>query len=194
MSDTPDEATCISFIRDSAEYMNRRFGQLFVVPKPVKRQHAFFGKDQGLRIRDLQSPEKKMSKSDESGKGVIYLDESPAAAVKKIMSATTDSLASIPGELDYERQPGISNMLQMLALLQNKSITAVLREYSGQTQYGPLKMALAQAVTEFLQQYQGRLAAVDDDRLFNKISDDEKTMNEIANSTLANVHEAVGLR
>jgi len=44
-----------------------------MVPLPVAKQHEFFGKDQGLRIRDLQNPGKKMSKSDESGKGIIFM-------------------------------------------------------------------------------------------------------------------------
>ena len=72
--------------------MNARFGDLYVVPKAVKEQHEFFGKEQGLRIKDLVDPTKKMSKSDESGKGVIFLSDDPDLAVKKVMSATTDDI------------------------------------------------------------------------------------------------------
>src|SRR5471030_3051651 len=68
-----DQTQHIEFTRDIAERLNNKFGDLFVVPKPIKNQHEFFGKDQGLRIRDLQDPSKKMSKSDESGRGVIFL-------------------------------------------------------------------------------------------------------------------------
>ncbi len=70
-----DQTQHLEFTRDIAERLNKKFGDLFVVPKPVKKQHEFFGKDQGLRIRDLQNPTKKMSKSDDSGKGVIFLTD-----------------------------------------------------------------------------------------------------------------------
>jgi tryptophanyl-tRNA synthetase len=86
-----DQTQHLEFTRDIAERLNRQFGDLFVVPESVAEQHAFFGKDQGLRIRDLLDPAKKMSKSDETGKGVIFLSDSPESARKKIMSATTDS-------------------------------------------------------------------------------------------------------
>jgi tryptophanyl-tRNA synthetase len=72
-----DQSQHLEFTRDIAERMNTRFGDLFMLPKAVKDQHAFFGKDQGLRIKDLLDPSKKMSKSDESGKGVIFLSDSP---------------------------------------------------------------------------------------------------------------------
>jgi tryptophanyl-tRNA synthetase len=85
-----DQTQHVEFARDIAMRLNNQFGELFIVPKPVKEQHAFFGKDQGLRIKDLIDPSKKMSKSDESGRGVIFLTDTPEAARKKIMSATTD--------------------------------------------------------------------------------------------------------
>ena len=84
-----DQTQHLEFTRDIAERMNRKFGDLFIVPKPVIQQHQFFGKDQGLRIKDLVNPAKKMSKSDESGKGIIFLSDDPKSAHKKIMRATS---------------------------------------------------------------------------------------------------------
>ena len=40
---------------------------------------------------DLQNPTKKMSKSDETGKGCIYILDDINVSKKKIMSAITDS-------------------------------------------------------------------------------------------------------
>jgi len=104
-----DQTQHLEYTRDIAERLNKRFGELFVVPKPVEEQHRFFGKDQGLRIRDLLDPTKKMSKSDETGKGVIFLTDTPEEVRKKIMSATTDSLGEI--QYDYTKRPGVSNLL-----------------------------------------------------------------------------------
>jgi tryptophanyl-tRNA synthetase len=187
-----DQSQHLEFTRDIAERMNRQFGELFVVPKPVKEQHEFFGKDQGLRIKDLADPTKKMSKSDESEKGIIFLGDNPDAAAKKIMSATTDSVGSV--NLDFENQPGVSNLLQVHALLSGRSLDDVVSQYQGQTSYGDLKKDVAEGVRTFLSEFQARLAAVDHAQLLAKLEVDESAMNEAANATLLKVQQAVGLR
>ena len=188
-----DQTQHLEFARDIAERMNSRFdSELFVVPESVKKQHEFFGNDQGLRIMDLQDPTKKMSKSDESGKGVIFLNDAPEDAAKKIMSAATDSLASV--HYDPENQPGVSNLLQILAIIQGVPLTEVAREWQGQTQYGTFKTAVAEAVSEFLQKFQQRLREVDDEDISERLETSEEAMNNQANKTLLHVQKAVGLR
>lgn len=187
-----DQTQHIEYARDIAERMNSKFGQLFTVPEPVAKQHEFFGKEQGLRIKDLQDPTKKMSKSDESGKGIIFLGDSPEAAAKKIHSATTDSFGRI--DVDNQDQPGIVNLMRILALTTGNSYEDIKAHYTGQTQYGPLKIDTAVAISEFLHAFQDRLATVDETKLTEKLRADEVKMNEIANKTLLRVQKAVGLR
>lgn len=182
-----DQTQHIEFTRDIAIRMNKQFGELFVVPKAVPEQHKFFGKDQGLRIRDLIDPTRKMSKSDETGRGVIFLNETPANAAKKIMAATTDSLARV--NYDYQAQPGISNLLDIYKLLGGDPT-----EFIGQSQYGPLKMAVAKRVSEFLEQFQANLSKVDTDKVLQKLEDSEAAMSKQADSVLGKVQRAVGLR
>jgi tryptophanyl-tRNA synthetase len=110
-----DQTQHLEFTRDIAQRMNKKFGDIFTVPESVPKQHEFFGNDQGLRIKDLIDPTKKMSKSDDSGRGVIFLNDEPDVAAKKIMGATTDNLAKI--DFNREKQPGISNLLEILSLL-----------------------------------------------------------------------------
>jgi len=171
---------------------NTRFGDLFVGPLPVKQQHTIFRKDQGLRSKDLQEPTKKMSKSDESGKGVIYLGDSPDEAAKKIMSATTDSVGVI--NFDKENQPGISNLLLILSLLTHKDIDEVVKEYEGKTSYGDLKSAVAEATKLFLTELQARLSENRDSDIQAKLNTSELAMNKVANATLLRAQKAVGLR
>ncbi len=187
-----DQSQHLEFARDIAIRMNNQFSDLFVVPEQVGKQHEFFGKDQGLRIKDLVDPTKKMSKSDESGRGIIFLGDSPEEATKKIKSAATDSI----GKIDHhnQEQPGISNLLQILTLVTGKSTTEVSDEFYGQEQYGPLKQAVANAVSSFLGDFQSRLPQVDEAQLMSKLETDEKQMNEVANTTLYRVQKAVGLR
>jgi tryptophanyl-tRNA synthetase len=182
-----DQSQHIEITRDIGERMNSQFGDLFTLPKSVKQQHEFFGKDQGLRIKDLADPTIKMSKSNESSKGVIFMSDTADQARKKIMSATTDSLSSVG--YDRDKQPGIANLLDLLTLFGGEQA-----EFLGQTQYGPLKTAVADRITEFLEDFQTRLANVDDAALEAKLIQSELTMNKQANASLLRVQTAVGLR
>lgn len=187
-----DQTQHLEFTRDIAERMNTRFGNLFVVPEPANKQHAFFGNDQGLRIMDLVDPTKKMSKSANSDKGVIFLSDSPTAAAKKVMGATTDDKAFVA--YDPLEQPGISNLLQIQALLSGETLEAVIEHHAGETRYGDFKAEVAEQVKEFLTKFQADLANVDEFAVVSKLESSEATMNEQANRTLLKVQQAVGLR
>jgi len=187
-----DQTQHLEFTRDIAERMNGRFGDIFTVPEPVKKQHEFFGKDQGLRIKDLVDPTKKMSKSDDSGRGVIFLGDDPAAAAKKVMGATTDDLASI--NFDPQNQPGISNLLQILALLRGASLDDTVAEFKGQSSYGDFKSVVAGEVEKFLTDFQSKLASVNDEEVLAKLEQSERDLTPIANATLLRAQIAVGLR
>lgn len=187
-----DQSQHLEFARDIAERINSKFGDIFTVPKPVKDQHSFFGNDQGLRIKDLQNPTKKMSKSDDSGKGVIFLGDDPAVAAKKVISATTDDKAYV--RFDRENQPGISNLLEILALLRGVTLEQVIQEFEGETRYGDFKQVVAKEVETFLTDFQARLAATGDDTILKKLTASEAKMNGVAGQTLLRVQQAVGLR
>ncbi len=187
-----DQTQHLEFTRDIAERFNNQFGQIFTVPLPVRKQHEFFGKDQGLRIRDLIDPVKKMSKSDDTGRGVIFLGDEPTAAAKKIMSAATDSYGEI--RYDVRERPGISNLLQILALLSGKPLGDVVSQWEGKTSYGELKKATAEVVSDFLTDFQTRLRAVDDQALAEKLERSENTLRETANATLLRAQKVIGLR
>ena len=182
-----DQFQHLEITRDIALRMNRKFGELFTIPEPTAKQTAFIQRDTGLRIRSLTNPEKKMSKSSNDQKSKINLADTPAQARKKIMAATTDSLGVI--NFDWQRQPGITNLLQLLAILTNRPQAEVNAEWVGQTQYGPLK-----AVAAFLTDFQARLAGISDETLLATLERSERAMNEVASITLLRVQKAVGLR
>ena len=187
-----DQSQHLEFTRDIAERMNRKFGDLFVVPEPVKKQHEFFGMNQGLRIKDLQNPNNKMSKSDETGAGVIFLTDEPEEAKKKIMRATTDSLAKVT--YDKANQPGISNLIDILALLRNTQPQEVANRYENMVKYGEFKQIVADETAQFLETFQQKLANVDNVAVLAKLESSEVAMNAQAKETLLRVHEAIGLR
>lgn len=187
-----DQTQHVELARDIAIRMNNKFGDIFELPEAEKEQIAFTDSTERLRIRDLVNPEKKMSKSDESGKGVIFLSDTPEVAAKKIMSATTDSNGSIA--YDKTERPGLSNLMDILSALTNTPISEIIKKYHGQTQYGPLKTDVAEAVKAFLKDFQAKLASVDEAALQTKLISSETAMNTVANDTLLKVQSAVGLR
>lgn len=187
-----DQTQHLEFARDIAERINRHFGDILVIPEPVAKQHEFFGKDQGLRIRDLVDPNKKMSKSDDSGKGVIFLGDDPDVAAKKVLSATTDNEAFI--RYDKQSQPGISNLLDILALLRGVPVSAVVAEFEGQTQYGSFKAIVADELKQFLQTFQANVAAVQSENIIAFLERSEAALRPVAGETLYKVQQAVGLR
>lgn len=187
-----DQTQHLEYTRDIAERMNSKFGSIFTVPLAAPKQHEFFGKGQGLRIMDLQTPSKKMSKSDESGKGVIFLSDDPKLAAKKVMSATTDNLALIA--FDRKNQPGITNLLEILSLLRGTPLDDVVAEFEGHTRYGDFKKVVANEVEDFLTNFQANLAEVDDSKVLEKIESSEIAMRASANKTLLRAQRAVGLR
>ncbi len=182
-----DQTQHLEFTRDIAGRMNKQFGDLFVVPEPVAKQHEFFGKDQGLRIKDLADPTKKMSKSDDSGKGIIFMGDEPEVAAQKITSATTDSELTV-GRPEPQSRPGVANLLQILDLLKEDHADV------SRMNYKEFKETVAQAVQDFLNDFQAKLAQVDPELITQKLTADEAKMNELANARLLKVQKAVGLR
>ena len=83
-----DQKQHVELTRNIAERFNNKYGETFIIPEPVIPKV-------GAKIMSLQDPTKKMSKSDETTKGAIYLLDEPAVARKKIMSAVTDSIGII---------------------------------------------------------------------------------------------------
>ena len=133
-----------------------------------------------------------MSKSDPDEKAKILLIDTPEIAAKKIMSATTDSLGVI--NWDWDKQPGITSLLQILALLSDKEQSEVNSQWVGTTSYGEFKRAVAKVVSDFLLGFQQRLKDITDEQLIAKLEESERLLTPIANATLLRAQEAVGLR
>ena len=60
--------------------------------------------------------------------------------------------------------------------------------------YGELKKAVADAVAEFLADFQSKLAGVHEQELLAKLEQSETAMNHVAGETLLRAQKAVGLR
>lgn len=187
-----DQFQHLELARRLAQRFNHRFGDIFTLPAEPKDQAKFMQVDQGIRIRDLQNPTKKMSKSTASANSKIMLSDRPEAAAKKIMSATTDSLGKI--QYDMFNQPGISNLLQIEALVNDQPLQEVLSTWAGETHYGDLKQKVASSVSTFLDNFQRKLSTINDAEILELLTTGEVYANQVANRKLAAVQTAFGLR
>lgn len=187
-----DQFQHLEITRDIALRFNAKFGETFVVPESTEQQSKFMQRDHGLRIRSLSDPTKKMSKSSTDQKSKINLDDDPSDARKKIMSAVTDTVGVV--NYDYDIQPGISSLLQILAILSGEPQDDINSRWVGTTSYGELKRAVADSVEQFLVDFRARVAAIDDQTLLAKLEASERTMNEVAGGALFKTQQAVGLR
>lgn len=141
-----DQKQHVELTRDLAIRFNARFGETFKVPQPLIPKL-------GARIMSLSDPSKKMSKSEESDKGCIYLLDDPEVARKKVMSAVTDLVGVVT--YDVEKQPGISNLLTIHSSLSGISISELVLQFEGQG-YGSFKKAVAEEVVKLLSTLQSR--------------------------------------
>ena len=187
-----DQFQHIELTRNLAMRFNHKYGEVFTVPAKTSDQIKFMGVSDGIRIRDLLNPEKKMSKSTKAENSKIMLDDDPAKAAKKIMSATTDSLAKV--KFDMFNQPGVSNLLQIRALVSGTPLQEVIAEWVGETRYGTLKQAVADGVAQMLKEFQEKMADISDNQVYELLEKGEKYANEVANAKLLEVQKAFHLR
>ncbi len=133
-----DQRQHLELTRDVAERFNNRFGETFTVPVGVQPKV-------GARVMDLQEPTRKMSKSISSPLGALYMFDAPKDIERKIAKAVTDT----DGEMryDWEKKPGLSNLLEIYASLSDESPSAIADRY---TRYGELKSDLAARLAESL--------------------------------------------
>lgn len=187
-----DQFQHLELTRNLAERFNHKFGKTFTLPLEPKKQVEFMNLSSGVRIRDLVNPEKKMSKSTPSENSKILLSDSPKQAMKKIMSATTDSFGEI--DFDFETRPGISNLLTIESLLKNEPLETTLETWKGKTSYGDLKKSVANEIENFLSALQSKTAEISDDTVLAIFPKGEAYANELANKKLTEVYQKLGLR
>ena len=187
-----DQFQHIELTRNLATRFNNKYGEIFVVPVKTDEQVKFMGIDDGIRIRDLLNPEKKMSKSTLAENSKIMLDDAPEKAAKKIMSATTDSLGKV--KFDMFNQPGISNLLTIEALVTDTPLQDVISTWAGETRYGELKKKVASSVSTTLADFQARFETIDDEMVYVLFDTGEQYANDVARLKLLEVQKAVGLR
>jgi len=179
-----DQREHLEMMRDVARRFNERFGETLVVPEHRIPQV-------GARVRDLQEPERKMSTTGGSEQGTVYVLDDPDTIRRKFKRAVTDSGTEVRRGDD---KPGISNLIEILAVARDVAPEAVERSFEG-LRYGDFKTAVGDEVAEWLAPVRGRYGELrgDDAALEAILEAGADKARAIASVTLADVREAMGV-
>ncbi len=179
-----DQKQHVELARNLAERFNNKYGETFKVPEPIIPSS-------GAKIYDLQNPEKKMSKTENSSKGCIMLLEDVESARKKIMSAVTDSESKV--YYDKENKPGISNLLAIYSSLKGISIEEAENKFK-ESNYGEFKRCVADEVVKLLTDIQNKYNEVLESGFADKILDDSNAkVRAIAQKKVEEAFSKVGV-
>jgi len=179
-----DQKQHVELTRNIAQRFNNKYGETFKIPRPVIPA-------EGARIKDLQDPLKKMSKSDDDHRGSILLLDKEDVVRKKIMGAITDSYNKI--YFDEENKPGISNLMTIYGSLCNMKLEEVEEKFKD-SNYGTFKKEVADVIVETLEPIQNRYKDIISSFLIDEVLDEGLAkVIEIARTKCLEVQERVGL-
>jgi len=179
-----DQKQHVELTRNIAERFNNRYGKTFKIPKPIIAK-------EGARIKDLQNPTKKMSKSDESDKGSILLLEPIESIRKKIMSAVTDTDNKII--FDELNKPGISNLITIYSTLENIPIKEVEQKFENAS-YKDFKIEVSNVIIKTLEPIQKKYQELINAKIIDSILDNGiKKVIHIAQNKCKEVEQKIGL-
>ena len=179
-----DQKQHVELARNLAIRFNNRYGQeVFTTPEPLIPTV-------GAKIRDLQDPTKKMSKSTQNPKASVFLLDTEKDIRKKIMSAVTDSEGVI--RFDEENKPGLSNLLSIYSVFSGEAVEDIVARFEGGG-YGDLKKSLAELLVERLVGIQDSYKRIMESGVIDEALDRGRDYtNEIAREKYETVRRLVG--
>jgi tryptophanyl-tRNA synthetase len=179
-----DQRQHLELAREIARRFNSTYGELLVEP-------AHRIPEVGARIMDLQDPGVKMSTTGSSDQGLVYVDDEPDAIRSKLKRAVTD-----PGRdvVRAEDKPGISNLIEILAVIREDAPAVVESEFRGQG-YGDFKAAVGEAIVDYLAPIRERYADLraDESALEAVLADGAARAGALAEETMVEVRRAMGV-
>lgn len=180
-----DQVQHVELSRNIAIRFNNKYGETFVIPKYEIRKG-------GAKIMGLLNPEKKMSKSEEGEGNVIFLDDSDEDIIKKVKRAVTDSDNKII--YDMEKKPGVSNLLNIYALIRRISIEEAERFFK-EANYGFLKEQVANAIVTALKPIKTKYSELmaDKEKLRRIMKKGALKAEKIAKTKIQQVKNALGI-
>jgi tryptophanyl-tRNA synthetase len=179
-----DQRQHLELARNIAERFNGRFGETFKIPEGVFPE-------EGARVKNLQEPERLMSTTRGSPQGVVRLIDEPDVVRKKFKTAVTDSGTEV--RHDPDEKPGVSNLIEIMAVATGSSIAEVEARFDGQG-YGTFKEGVAEAVVELIGPLQQRYRELraDEGELQRLLTRGAEMARDASAPTLVTMYERMG--
>lgn len=169
----------------SAKFNSKFKTQIFPIPLELSP------KDGAGKIKSLRAPEKKMSKSELDSKSRIELIDTDEDIIRKIRKSVTDIKSEIT--FDPTNRPGVSNLIQMYAIIENISINDVCNRFQGKDTF-QFKVELGESLVEFIKPIRTKIIDLlnNCEYLENILMDGALKATNIAVQTIDQVNQAIG--
>ena len=179
-----DQRQHLEITRDVAERFNSRYGETFRLPEAMVPEV-------GGRIMDLQEPTKKMSTTGGTAQGTVGVLDPPDTIRRKFKTAVTDS--GIDVRHAPEEKPGISNLIEIMAIASGDEIPAIEARYDGGG-YGTFKQEVGEAVVALFEPIRQRYEQLraDEPHLHELLALGAGKAREASTPTLERMYERMG--
>jgi len=178
-----DQIQHIELARDLARKFNKKFGTIFLEPKPLLTAAP--------KIMSLKDPTKKMSKSLGSDH-YLALSDNTNIIREKIKKAVTDA-----GSASDEISPGVKNLFSLLKIF---STAKNYRKFeqdlkNGDIKYSELKANLSEAISDYFSDFREKRDKLLKNKrvVFDILDNGNKKAKKIAGNNIDIIKKAVGL-
>lgn len=181
-----DQSQHLELCRGIASTFNHIYGDFFTLPTTILTPTK--------KILSLRNPAKKMSKSDQDQSSSVYMTDDADTIAKKFRKAVTDS---VQGKITFDpvERPGVSNLVNIIAGVQNKSINDTVEDLSWITSHKQLKDHVTEVVVEEFKDKKALYDLLINDKAYLDLVSDKGTRKarEIALANLEQIKKLVGL-
>jgi tryptophanyl-tRNA synthetase len=184
-----DQKQHLELARDIAMAFNRDVKEeFFTVPEPFIQGVA-------TRVMSLRDGTAKMSKSDPSDYGRILLTDDMDTLTQKIRKAKTDSEPIPDTQEGLIDRPEAQNLIQIMASLEGKDVCDILTRHAGEN-FSVFKQAMIETVHQTILPIGQKMSEIlDAEEYVNQVlSQGAEKANEIAEKTIQDVYQLIGLR
>lgn len=181
-----DQSQHLELCRGIASTFNHTYGEFFNIPTTILTPTK--------KILSLRNTSKKMSKSDKDQTSSVYMTDNEDTIAKKFRKAVTDS---VQGQVtfDPENRPGVSNLINIIAGVQNKTIDEAVESLSWISNHKQLKDHVTELVIEEFRDKKKTYDLLMEDRAHLDAISTRGTekAREIATRNLEQIKKRVGL-
>ncbi len=178
-----DQKQHLELTRNIAERFNYHSPNTFNIPEP-------YIPEIGARIMSLQDPNKKMSKSDDNEKSILYIGDNDNEIINKIKRAVTDSGSEI---IYSDDKPGIKNLITIYHIATGIPIPEIEKHFQG-VGYSQFKSTVGEALAKYIAPIRNRYLELKSNpkELKAILAGGAEIARKVAYKTLTKVYKKIG--